>query len=104
MRLYPRREGTEAVDHAGVRYTAQPDGGFDLPHELTEQLHSVHDRGERLWEDAIERQRRLITEEAARRADPATLLAAVEQLVKQAEADALEQKPAARTRAAKAAA
>ena len=102
MRLYPRREGTGAVNHAGVRYTPAPDGGFDFPPDLTGQLHSAHDRGERLWEDAIERQRRLITEEAARRADPATLLAAVEQLVKQAEADAA--KPAARKTAAKAAA
>ena len=42
-------------------------------------------RGERQWENSIERQRRLIAEEAARRADPRTLLDAVEKLVAQAE-------------------
>lgn len=85
MRLYPRREDNGAVIHGGVRYEALADGGFDFPPGLTGLLHSTHLRGEPLWETSIERQRRLIAEEAARRADPRTLLAAVEKLVAQAE-------------------
>ncbi len=86
MRLYPRDETTVAVDHAGVHYEPADDGGFDFPAGLSDQMHSVHVRGRAQWEDAIERQNRMITEEAARRADPATLLDAVEQLVKAARA------------------
>jgi hypothetical protein len=86
MRLYPRREGTSVVHHAGARYEAAGDGGFDFPGDVSDCLHSFAVRGEPLWEDAIERQRRLIAEEQARRADPRTLLDAVEKLVAQAEA------------------
>lgn len=93
MRLYPRYEGTSVVQHAGVRYEAADDGGFDFPGDVSDDLHSFHVRGEPLWENSIERQRRLIAEEAARRADPRTLLDAVEKLVAQAEA------PAAKARA-----
>ena len=88
MRLYPRREGTSAVDHGGITYKPAPDGGFDFPNEVSDQLHRFAIGGQKLWEDAIERQHRLMAEEAARRADPATLLAAVEQLVTQAAAPA----------------
>ncbi len=86
MRLYSRVEGTSEVTHGGVRYEAAPDGGFDFPNEVSDALHSFHLRGRPMWEDQIERQHRLIAEEAARRADPATLLSAVEKLVRQAEA------------------
>lgn len=85
MRLYPRREDSGVVVYNGARYTAADDGGFDLPPDLTGLLHSAHVRGEQQWETSVEKQRRLIAEEAARRADPATLLAAVEKLVAQAE-------------------
>jgi hypothetical protein len=54
-----------------------------------------------MWETDIERQHRLIAEEAARRADPRTLLDAVEQLVQAAQATAV---PAAVAPAPKAAA
>lgn len=88
MRLYSRREGTSDVNHGGVIYKAAPDGGFDFPNEVSDQLKRFAIGGQKLWEDAIERQHRLIAEEAARRADPATLLAAVEKLVAQAETKA----------------
>lgn len=93
MRLYPRREDTSVVKHAGVRYEAADDGGFDFPGDVSDCLHSFAVKGEPLWENSIERQRRLIAEEAARRADPRTLLDAVEKLIAQAEA------PAAKARA-----
>ena len=80
MRLFSR-DGATAVDDAGVHYTPAADGGFDFPEDLGERMHAAHLAGKPLWEDSIERQQRLIAEEAARRADPATLLAAVEQLV-----------------------
>jgi hypothetical protein len=104
MRLYPRRDGTDSVDYGGVLYKAQPDGGFDFPPDLTELLHSAHANKEPMWEDQIERQRRLILAEAARRADPATLLSAVEQLVRQAEASTPAPQPAKPAAKAKAAA
>jgi hypothetical protein len=100
MRLYSRREGTSAVAHGGVTYTPAADGGFDFPNEVSDQLHRFAIGGEKLWEDSIERQRRLMAEEAARRADPATLLAAVEKLVAQAAETAQDEKPAARKSAA----
>jgi hypothetical protein len=84
LRLYPRDPSTASVQHGGVRYEPAEDGGFDLPDEL----HGFHVRGEPVWETSIERQRRLILEENARRADPRTLLDAVEKLVAQAEAPA----------------
>ena len=84
MRLYPRNE-TVAVDHADFgHFEAKDDGGFDFPGPLADQMHSIHIDGRPAWENAIERQRRLIGEEAARRADPATLLDAVEELVRRA--------------------
>lgn len=85
MRLYPRRENTDHVTAGGTRYEAADDGGFDFPPDLTGLLHSSHVNGEQQWETSIERQRRLIEAEAARRADPRTLLDAVEKLVAQAE-------------------
>ena len=87
MRLYPRA-GQVAVAHEGQRYKPGPDGGFDLPEEAGRFLHSFHSGGKPLWETDIERQHRLIAEEAERRKDPATLLSAVEQLVSAAKAPA----------------
>ena len=86
MRLYPRDPSTASVEHGGVRYDLASDGGFDFPGDVSDTLHSFHVRGEPMWETSIERQRRLIAEEAARRADPVTLLEAVEKLVAQAAA------------------
>lgn len=80
MRLYPLTD-TGAVDAGGEHFEPADDGGFDFPGPLSDQLHAMAIGGVRQWEDAIERQHRMIAEEAARRADPATLLAAVEELV-----------------------
>lgn len=93
MRLYSRT-GATAVDAADGHFEAGQDGGFDFPEDLGQHLHGFAVSGERMWETDIERQHRLITEETARRADPATLLAAVEKLVAQAEA--APEAPAAR--------
>lgn len=88
MRLYPRDATTGTVVHDGVRYEPADDGGFDFPGDVSDRLHRFHAHGVPAWETAIERQHRLIAEEAARRADPATLLDAVNKLVAQAEAGA----------------
>jgi hypothetical protein len=107
MRLYPRDVSTGSVVHGGVRYEPAEDGGFDFPGDVSDSLHSFHVRGEPMWETSIERQRRLIAEEAARRADPRTLLDAVEKLVAQAEAgspaaaEPAKAPPAAKTAAGK---
>jgi len=93
MRLYSRA-GATAVDDGGKHYTAGDDGGFDFPDDVAARQHAFHAGGKPMWEDSIERQARLVREESARRQDPATLLAAVEKLVKQAEAPApAEPKP-----------
>lgn len=79
MRLYSLM-GAASVDSGGVHYDPQPDGGFDFPDALSDHLHGFHSGGKPMWEDATERQRRLIAEELERRQDPASLLAAVERL------------------------
>jgi hypothetical protein len=104
VRLYARIEGTTEVTCAGVTYKPGNDGGFDFPNEVSDELASFHVRGRPMWEDQIGRQRRLIQEEAARRADPATLLDAVEQLVQQAKAESAKPVPAKPAVKAKAAA
>lgn len=96
MRLYPRHS-VGAIDSEFGRIEAQDDGGYDFPGPLAGQMHSIHIDGRQLWEDSIEQQRRLIQEDAARRADPRTLLDAVNELVKQsrtAPADPAETAPA----------
>ena len=77
MRLYSLC-GMTAITDGGATYKAGADGGFDFPEDVGTRQHSFAVAGKPLWEDQIERQRRLMAEEAARRADPATLLAAVE--------------------------
>lgn len=101
MRLYSRN-GTVSVEHDGKSYAAGSDGGFDFPEDLAQSLHSFHSQKKPLWETDIERQNRLVAEEAARRADPATLLEAVEKIQRLAEGNAPE--PAAKAAPAKAAA
>ena len=85
MRLYSLAGATAVDDPEHGHIEPVDDGGFDFPGPLSDRLHGVHVGGEPQWENAIERQRRLITEEQARRADPRTLLDAVEKLVTQAE-------------------
>lgn len=107
MRLYSRTDAA-VVEHGGTRYEPSEDGSFELPEELGLQLHAFHIGGKPMWETDIERQQRLISEELERRKDPATLLEAVEQLVKAAqatkEAEPASSKPAPAKRASKRAA
>jgi hypothetical protein len=67
-------------------FQADENGAFDFPDDVSDRLHGFHHRGQPMWETDIERQQRLISEELERRKDPATLLSAVEQLVKAASA------------------
>ena len=100
MRLYPRGAVGAVDDPEFGHFEPEDDGGFDFPGPLSDRLHGAHARGEWQWEDQIERGRRLILEEQARRAAPATLLAAVEKLVKQAEAEPEPESPKGRAKAA----
>lgn len=105
MRLYSRTGATALDDPEFGHYDANKDGAFDLPNELSDRLHGFCVNGQPLWETDVERQHRLITEELERRKDPATLLGAVEQLVKAAQAtqaaDPEPAKPAPAKRASK---
>jgi hypothetical protein len=72
--------GVATIAANGEEFTTDADGGVELPHDLALFLHRQHSNGHPAWEDEAERVARLTAEEAARRADPATLLAAVERL------------------------
>jgi hypothetical protein len=86
MRLYTRTGATTLDDPEYGHFDASPDGAFDLPEELSDRLNGFHVGGRPMWESDIERQRRLVSEEMERRKDPATLLAAVEQIMMAAKA------------------
>ncbi|WP_333746049.1 hypothetical protein [Streptomyces sp. IBSBF 2950] len=86
MRLYSRTGVTALDDPEFGTFHANEDGGFDFPDEVSDRLHNFHLHGQPMWETDVERQRRLVTEELERRKDPATLLNAVEQLVRAAQA------------------
>lgn len=88
MRLYSRTGATALDDPEYGHFDAGPSGGFDLPDDLSDRLHGFHVAGQPMWETDVERQHRLINEELERRKDPATLLAAVEQLVNAAKSSA----------------
>ena len=78
MRLYSRTNAGAIDDPAYGHFEADPDhGGFDLPDELSDQLHSVHVRKRPAWETEEERNERLHGEESARRRDPEQLYNAV---------------------------
>ncbi|WP_155589809.1 hypothetical protein [Streptomyces cavernae] len=81
MRLYTRTGATAVDDPEYGNFQADDEGGFDLPDPLANRLHGFHINGRPAWETDLERQNRLIAEEIERRKDPATLLAAVQQLV-----------------------
>jgi hypothetical protein len=94
MRLYTRTGAIALDDPEYGHFDADPDGGFDFPDDLSDRLHRFAVRGQPAWETDIERQHRLIGEELERRKDPATLLQAVEQLVKAAQSVAAPPEPA----------
>lgn len=109
MRLYSLTGATAVDDPQCGHIKAGDDGAFDFPNELSDRLHGTAVAGRKQWETEMERATRLAAEEAARRADPATLLEAVQQLVDHANAQrsATEEPakpPAARTAPRKAAA
>ena len=84
MILYSRA-GACVVQHEGVTYKPGPDAGFDFPDHVSDVVHSFAVGGRRLWETAVERQGRIMSEEMDRRRDPAELYAAVEKIVRAAE-------------------
>lgn len=82
MRLYTRTGATALTDpETGIEYKADAEGGFDFPDDLSDKQCRFAVRGRPMWENDIERQRRVMTEELERRKDPATLLTAVEQIL-----------------------
>ncbi|MER6350665.1 hypothetical protein ABT186_02115 [Streptomyces sp. NPDC001634] len=111
MRLYTRTGATALDDPEYGHFDADKEGGFDFPDDLSDRLHGFCVGGQPMWETDIERQHRQVFEEMERRKDPATLLSAVEQLVRAAQATAVAEtradpapepaKPAKTTRARK---
>ncbi|MFF1284300.1 hypothetical protein ACFVY4_26610 [Streptomyces sp. NPDC058299] len=94
MRLYSRM-GVIALDDPDYgTFRADEQGGFDFPDDVSDRLHGFHHQGKPMWETDVERQQRLMSEELERRKDPATLLSAVEQLVKAAAATSALTAPA----------
>jgi hypothetical protein len=91
MRLYSCVGAVAHDDPEYGHFAADERGGFDLPDDVSERLHAFHHAGRPLWETEIERGRRLVGEEMERRKDPATLLAAVEQLVQAASRTAAQE-------------
>lgn len=79
MRLYPTNDVPRTViDHpAWGHFEAGGHGGFDLPDELSDEMHSFHHRGKRIWETEDERSDRLRLEGLAHRRDPAALFETV---------------------------
>jgi hypothetical protein len=103
MRLYTRTGATALDDPEYGHFDADDQGAFDFPDDVSDRLRRFHVAGQPAWEDDIERQNRLIGEEMERRKDPATLLEAVEQIMKAAQTASTpppEDKPPAK-RAAK---
>lgn len=88
MRLYSRTGATALDDPEYGHFDADDQGAFDFPDDLSDRLHRFHTAGKPAWETDVERQARLIQEEMERRRDPATLMAAVQQLVEAAQATA----------------
>ena len=82
MKLYsrvgPQTVSNEEVD--GSPFETGADDAVIFPDEFGTYLHKTHIGGRPAWEDDRERNVRMVGEEASRRADPATLLAAVEKL------------------------
>jgi hypothetical protein len=86
MRLYTRTGATALDDPEYGHFDGDENGAFDFPDDLSDALHRFHANGRPMWETDVERQQRLISEEMERRKDPATLLDAVEQIMRAAQA------------------
>lgn len=85
MRIYSRRGAVAIDDPEYGRFEAEPDGGFDLPDDLSDKLVRFHQRGIPLWETEIDRGQRVTSEDLERRRDPANLLDAVQQILSAAQ-------------------
>jgi hypothetical protein len=79
MRLYPKGAPQAVIDHPvwghheAIKGDGEDAGGFELPDELSDELHSFHYRGKRIWETEDERSERRQREGLAHRRDPAAL-------------------------------
>lgn len=108
MKLFSLKDASKVSHPDHGEFVPSADGSFDLPHEFAEFLHRQHIGGEKHWETDGERSLRLAAEDEAHRKDPATLLGAVEDLVKHLsnqpnDAEAKKTAAAAKRAAAKAA-
>jgi hypothetical protein len=92
MKLYSRTGAASVTndDYDGSPFTTDKDGAIEVPDELGRHLHNLHIGGKQAWEDDVDRHKRLVVEEAQRRADPASLLDAVNAL-----ADRIDKRDAA---------
>jgi hypothetical protein len=85
MRLYTRTGATALTDpKTGITYKADEQGGFDFPDEFSDEQQGFATRGRPMWENDIQRQRRVMAEEMERRKDPAAMLEVMEQLLQAA--------------------
>jgi hypothetical protein len=80
MRLYTLTGAAQVDDPQYGTFTANPDGSFDFPNELSDKLHSFHAGGKPAWETDAERELRVAREELERFRDPAELLKAVKEM------------------------
>lgn len=78
MRLYSLVGADQHVDPEHGRYAPDEAGGFDFPDEISDVLEGFAVKGRKLWETEADRVGRLHGMEMARRRDPATMLAAME--------------------------
>lgn len=78
MRLYSLMGADSHVTPDGTRYTPDDIGGFDFPDEVSDLIGGFAVKGRRLWETETERADRMHGMEMARRRDPASMLAAME--------------------------
>jgi hypothetical protein len=80
VKLYTRTGAASISNEQHGEFTIAKDGSVHVPDEFGAYLHRQHIGGKPAWEDEAERHARLVAEEVERRKDPATLLAAVEEL------------------------
>lgn len=73
MRLYTLTGATRVDDPEHGSFTADDNGAFEFPNDLSAHLHSHHIDGKPAWETDAERDVRLHAEELERLRDPATL-------------------------------
>ena len=81
MKLYTLHDASSVI--VGEDTYPVVDGIIEVPEALGVRLRDTHIGGQKTWEDEPQRHARLLAEEAERRKDPATLLAAVEALAAQ---------------------